>query len=198
MPEMRIVLKNCQVIDPTDINTYLEQDGFKALDQALRMAPESVIAEVKASGLKGRGGAGFPCGLKWDLARKSGGDEKYLICNADEGEVGTFKDRFILQHDPFTLIEAMAIAAYAIGVKQAFIYLRQEYHYLLPGLLNALDQVRAKGYLGNLDIEIREGAGAYICGEESALIESIEGKRGEARYKPPIQPIRACGASHGG
>lgn len=190
MPEKRIVLKNCQVIDPRDINTYLEQDGFKALKQVLGMTPEAVIAEVKASGLKGRGGAGFPCGMKWELARKSAGSDKFLICNADEGEVGTFKDRYILQNDPFTLIEAMAIAAYAIGAKQAFIYLRAEYHYLLNGLVDAIDQVKAKGFLAHLNIGIREGAGAYICGEESALMDSIEGKRGEARYKPPYPPSK--------
>ncbi|MDP3186745.1 MAG: NADH-ubiquinone oxidoreductase-F iron-sulfur binding region domain-containing protein [Anaerolineales bacterium] len=190
MPEKRIVLKNCQVIDPRDINTYLEQDGFKALTLALGMPPEAVIAEVKASELRGRGGAGFLCGLKWELACKRPGDVKYLICNADEGEVGTFKDGYILQHDPFTLIEAMAIAAHAISAKQAFIYLRAEYHYLLDGLVDAIDQVKAKGFLAHLDIEIREGAGAYICGEESALMDSIEGKRGEARFKPPYPPSK--------
>lgn len=190
MPEKRIVLKNCQVIDPRDINTYLEQDGFKALTLALGMSPETVIAEVKASGLRGRGGAGFSCGLKWDLARKTPGDVRYLICNADEGEVGTFKDGYILKHDPFTLIEAMAIAAHAICAKQAFIYLRAEYHYLLDRLVGAIDQVKAKGFLEHLDIEIREGAGAYICGEESALMDSIEGKRGEARFKPPFPPSK--------
>jgi NADH:ubiquinone oxidoreductase subunit F (NADH-binding) len=186
MPEKRIVLKNCHVIDPRDINTYLEQDGFKAHTLALSRPPEAVIAEVKASGLRGRGGAGFPCGLKWELARKALGDVKYLICNADEGEVGTFKDRYILQHDPFTLIEAMAIAAHAMGAKQAYIYLRAEYHYLLDVLVDAIYQVKAKGYLSDLDIKICEGAGAYICGEESALMDSIEGKRGEARFKPPF------------
>jgi NADH:ubiquinone oxidoreductase subunit F (NADH-binding) len=190
MPEKLIVLKNCNVIDPREINTYLEQDGFKALDQALAVTPEAVIAEVKASGLRGRGGAGFPCGLKWELARKSSGAEKYLICNADEGEVGTFKDRYILQHDPFSLIEAMAIAAYAIGANQAFIYVRGEYHYLLEGLADAIGQVKAKGFLTHLNIEIREGAGAYICGEESALMDSIEGRRGESRFKPPFPPSR--------
>jgi len=190
MPEKRIVLKNCHVINPRDISTFLEQDGFKALTQALGMTPEAVIAEVKASGLRGRGGAGFPCGLKWELARKSPGAEKYLICNADEGEVGTFKDRYILQHDPFTLIEAMAIAAHAISSKQTFIYLRAEYHYLLDGLVEAINQVKAKGFLAHLNIEIREGAGAYICGEESALMDSIEGKRGEARFKPPYPPSK--------
>ena len=190
MPEKLLVLKNCQVIDPRDINTYLEQDGFKALKKALGMTPEAVIAEVNASGLRGRGGAGFPCGLKWELAVKSTVAEKYIICNADEGEVGTFKDRYILQHDPFTLIEAMAIAAHALSAKQAFIYLRAEYHYLLDGLLNAIDQVKSKGFLAHLNIEIYEGAGAYICGEEFALMDSIEGKRGEARFKPPYPPSK--------
>jgi NADH:ubiquinone oxidoreductase subunit F (NADH-binding) len=185
MPEKRIVLKNCQIIDPRDINTYLARDGFKALDLALGMAPEAVIAEVKASGLRGRGGAGFLCGQKWELALKAPGDVKYLICNADEGEVGTFKDRYILQHDPFTLVEAMAIAAHAICAKQAFIYLRAEYHYLLERLLAVIHQVKARGFLEHLEIDICEGAGAYICGEESALMDSIEGKRGEARFKPP-------------
>jgi NADH:ubiquinone oxidoreductase subunit F (NADH-binding) len=190
MPEKQLVLKNCQVIDPRDINTYLEQDGFKALNRALGMTREAVIAEVRASNLKGRGGAGFPCGLKWELTRKSAGDEKYFICNADEGEVGTFKDRYILQHDPFTLIEAIAIAAYAIGAQRAFIYLRAEYHYLLDQLLNAIAQVKVTGFLAHVSIEIREGAGAYICGEESALMDSIEGKRGEARFKPPYPPSK--------
>jgi NADH:ubiquinone oxidoreductase subunit F (NADH-binding) len=190
LPEKRIVLKNCNVIDPRDINTYLEQDGFKAYTLALSMTPEAVIAEVKASGLRGRGGAGFPCGVKWELARKAPGDVKYLICNADEGEVGMFKDRYILQHDPFNLIEAMAIAAHAIGAKQSFIYLRAEYHYLLDVLVDAIDQVKTKGFLAHLDIKICEGAGAYICGEESALMDSIEGKRGEARFKPPFPPSK--------
>jgi len=188
MPVQHIVLKNCQVIDPTDIHTYLELGGFKALEQALGMPPEAIIAEIKSSGLRGRGGAGFPCGVKWELALKSDGAEKYFICNADEGEVGTFKDRYILQHDPFTLIEAIAIAALAIGAKQAYIYLRQEYHYLLGGLLNAIEQVKSKGYLEHVDLRVRQGAGAYICGEETALIESIEGKRGEVRFKPPYPP----------
>jgi NADH-quinone oxidoreductase subunit F len=186
MPEKRIVLKNCEVIDPRDITTFLGQDGFKALVRALAMAPEAVIAEIKESGLRGRGGAGFSCGLKWEMARQAPGNEKYVICNADEGEVGTFKDRYILQHDPFTLVEALAIAAYAVGAAQAYIYLRAEYHYLLAGIRQVIEQAEARGFLGHVDIKIREGAGAYICGEESALMESIEGKRGEARYKPPF------------
>ena len=128
MSEKRIVLKNCGVIDPRDIKTYLERDGFKALEKTLNeLTCEQLIDEIKASGLRGRGGAGFPCGLKWELARKAPGDDKYVICNADEGEVGTFKDRYILEGDPFTLIEAMAIAGYAIGARKGYIYLRAEY-----------------------------------------------------------------------
>ena len=188
MPEERIVLRNCEIINPKRITTYLERDGFKALGKALEMPPDGIIEEIKASGLRGRGGAGFPCGLKWELARNAAGDDKYVICNADEGEVGTFKDRYILENDPFTLIEAMVIAGYAIGAKKGYIYLRAEYHFLLDLLLKAIEQVREKGFLKNFDIEIREGAGAYICGEESALMDSIEGKRGEARYKPPFPP----------
>ena len=187
MAETRIVLENCEVIDPGDINTHLARDGFKALAKALNeMTPEGVIEAVKASGLRGRGGAGFPCGLKWELARKSPGEEKFVICNADEGEVGTFKDRYILQNDPFTLVEGIALTGYAIGAKQAYIYLRAEYHHLLDLLLSAIGQAREKGFLELLDVEVCEGAGAYICGEESALMNSIEGRRGEARFRPPF------------
>ncbi len=189
MPEKRIVLKNCGIIDPENINSYLDRDGFQALKKAQQqMSPEQVIEEVKRSGLRGRGGAGFPCGLKWELTRKSPGDEKYVICNADEGEVGTFKDRYILENDPFTLIEGIAIAAYAIGAEQSHIYLRAEYHFLLDLLLRAIGQARERGLLKGVDIDIREGAGAYVCGEESALMDSIEGKRGEVRYRPPFPP----------
>ena len=191
MPKKRIVLKNCGIINPKDINTYLERDGFKALDKARNeMTPEKVVAEVKASGLMGRGGAGFPCGLKWELAQKAPGDEKFVICNADEGEVGTFKDRYILENDPFTLIEAIAIAAYAIGAKTAYIYLRAEYHHLLDLMSNAISQAKDKGFTANLDIYIHQGAGAYMCGEETALMDSIEGRRGEARYRPPFPPTK--------
>jgi NADH-quinone oxidoreductase subunit F len=188
VPEKRVVLRNCELIDPGDITTYLGRDGFTALTQALGQAPEAVIAEVKASGLRGRGGAGFPCGLKWEMVRQAPGAEKFVICNADEGEVGTFKDRYILRHDPFSLIEGLAIAAHAVGAGQAFIYLRAEYHHLLATLMQAIEQSAARGFLEHVDIQIREGAGAYICGEESALMDSIEGKRGEARYKPPYPP----------
>jgi NADH:ubiquinone oxidoreductase subunit F (NADH-binding) len=191
MPESRVLLKNCEVIDPGDIGSYLKRDGFKALAKARNeMTAKKVIEEVKASGLRGRGGAGFPCGAKWELAAKSKGDEKFLICNADEGEVGTFKDRYILEHDPFSLLEGIAIAAYAIGAKKAFIYLRGEYRFLLDRLVNAIEQTKEKGYLKTLEIQIRMGAGSYICGEESALMNSIEGRRGEARFRPPYPPTQ--------
>lgn len=186
MPE-RIVLRRLGAIDPGNIATYLEQGGFRALSRAREIGPEGVIAEVKASRLKGRGGAGFPCGTKWELAAHAPGDEKYVICNADEGEVGTFKDRFIILSDPFSLVEGIAIAARAIGARKAFIYLRAEYHYLLSGLASAIDQATTKGLI-DVPIEIREGAGAYVCGEESALMNSIEGKRGEVRFRPPFPP----------
>ncbi len=191
MPEMRIVLKNWGKIDPKNLETYLSVDGFKAWKKCeAGLTPEEVIGEIKSSQLLGRGGAGFNCGLKWELARKADGDEKYLICNADEGEVGTFKDRVILSEDPFSLLEGLMIAAYAVGARKAFIYLRAEYHYLLKDLKQALLQVKEAGLDGHVDIQIVEGAGAYICGEESALMESIEGKRGEPRYKPPFPPTQ--------
>jgi NADH:ubiquinone oxidoreductase subunit F (NADH-binding) len=187
--EKRVVLKNCGLIDPGNIHSYLKKDGFTALEKVLKqMTPEQVIEEMIASGLRGRGGAGFPCGLKWKLARERSADEKFIICNADEGEVGTFKDRYILENDPFTLIEALAIAGWAVGAKKAFIYLRAEYHFLSASILRAISQAKKKGFLEHLDIELREGAGAYICGEESSLMNSIEGFRGEARCKPPFPP----------
>jgi len=190
MPEKRVVLKNCDVVDPKSIDSYLANDGFVALDKAVNMTPAEVIDEIKKSGLRGRGGAGFPTGLKWEMTNKAPGDEKYVLCNADEGEVGTFKDRYIIQNDPFSLVEGIAIASYTVGAKKAYIYLRAEYNEYKDGLQNAINQSKEKGYLqkAGVDIEIFEGAGAYICGEESALIESIEGKRGEVRYRPPFPP----------
>lgn len=189
MVERRIVLQKCESVDPGDIAGYVKNGGFKALEKARNMGPEAVISEVKASKLRGRGGAGFPCGAKWEMARKTTGDEKFLICNADEGEVGAFKDRYILRNDPFGLIEGMAIASYAIGASKAYIYLRTEYHYLLNVVKGAIKQATEKGMLGDLEIKIQEGAGAYVCGEESALMNSIEGKRGEVRFKPPFPPF---------
>ncbi|MFC2034013.1 NADH-quinone oxidoreductase subunit F [Chloroflexota bacterium] len=191
MPEERVVLKNCGIINPRDIASYLDNDGFKAWRKVSPdMSAEQVIEEIKKSGLRGRGGAGFPCGLKWELARKAPGDNKYVICNADEGEVGTFKDRYIIENDPFSLVEGILIAAYAIGARQAYIYLRTEYHRFFDLLMGAINQAKEKGFLKGVDINICEGAGAYVCGEESALMDSIEGKRGEVRYKPPFPPTK--------
>jgi len=188
--EKRIVLSNCGIVDPQDIESYLKAGGFKAYDKARRMKPKAIVDEVKRSGLTGRGGAGYSCGLKWELAMNAKGRQKYLICNADEGEVGAFKDKYILSHDPFGLIEGMCIAGLAIGARQAYIYLRSEYHALNSLLSSAVEQARSRGYLKETDIKVFEGAGAYVCGEESALMNSIEGQRGESRYKPPYPPTR--------
>lgn len=190
MPEQRIVLKNCGVVDPSDISTYLSHGGFRAFVKARdTMKPIEIVEEIKRSGLTGRGGAGFGCGLKWELARKTSSREKYLICNADEGEVGAFKDRYILMNDPFGLIEGLCIAGLATGAGRGYIYLRAEYHRLHEPLVQAIEQVRRHGFLDHLDLQVFEGAGAYICGEETALMDSLEGKRGEPRYKPPFPPV---------
>jgi NADH-quinone oxidoreductase subunit F len=168
--------------------TSLEKYGeYDALKKALAMKPEDVVAEVKASGLVGRGGAAFPTGVKWEGAAKAAGGEKYVICNADESEPGTFKDRILLLDDPHRTIEGMCIAAHAIGATKGYIYIRGEYLYIVPVFEDALNEARSAGYLNEqFDIEIRVGAGAYICGEETALFESIEGKRGFPRIKPPF------------
>lgn len=192
--EQRIVLERAGVIDPTNIEDYILQDGYAALGKVLTsMKPEEVIAEVQKSGLKGRGGAGFPTGLKWSFVAKAPGTKKYVICNADESEPGTFKDRVILEGDPHTILEAMAIAGYAVGADEGYIYVRGEYALAQERLAIAIAQAKEYGFLGknifgtefNFEIHVHSGAGAYICGEETALIESIEGKRGEPRARPP-------------
>ena len=180
---LRILTVHCGS-GTTSLTKYGEYAAYK---KALGMKPEELIAEVKASGLVGRGGAAFPTGIKWEGAAKADGDQKYVVCNADESEPGTFKDRVLLLDDPHRTIEGMCIAAYAIGASKGYIYLRGEYPYILPPLENALVEARDAGYLGErFDIEVRLGAGAYICGEETALFESIEGKRGFPRVKPPF------------
>ncbi|WP_276624288.1 NADH-quinone oxidoreductase subunit NuoF [Syntrophomonas wolfei] len=186
--EMRIVLRNYGKIDPLKIDDYLAQGGYKSLEKARAMNTADLIAEVKKSNLRGRGGAGFNCGMKWSFAAGAQAEQKYVICNADEGEPGTYKDRLIMENDPHTLIEGMAICAYAIGATQGYIYLRGEYPFLVSTLNTAINQAKEKGLVKNFDIEVRSGAGAYVCGEETALIESIEGKRGEPRFKPPYPP----------
>jgi len=192
--EQRIVLENAGLIDPTSIEDYIVHDGYTALGKVLsEMTPDQVIDEVKKSGLKGRGGAGFPTGLKWSFVARAPGQQKYVICNADESEPGTFKDRLVLEGDPHKIIEAMAIAGYAVGATQGYIYVRGEYALAQERLKTAIQQARELGILGkgifgsgfDFDVHIHSGAGAYICGEETALIESIEGKRGEPRARPP-------------
>ncbi|MGB9683023.1 MAG: NADH-quinone oxidoreductase subunit NuoF [bacterium] len=190
----RIVLKNVGIINPDSIEEYIAVGGYEALGKVvLGMKPQDVIQEVKRSGLRGRGGAGFPTGLKWEFASKSKGTPKYLLCNADEGEPGTFKDRLILEGDPHKIIEGMIITGYAIGAEKGYIYIRGEYKLSIERIEKALSQAKEYGFLGkdifgtgfSFDIVIKKGAGAYICGEETALIESLEGKRGEPRFKPP-------------
>ena len=180
---IRLLTKNCG----GETNSLQSYGEYLALKKTQAMQPKDVIAEIKASGLVGRGGAAFPTGIKWEGAAEATGDEKFVICNADESEPGTFKDRVLLLDDPHQTIEGMCIAAIAIGANKGYIYLRGEYPYILPILENALAEARGAGYLGGaFDIEVRVGAGAYICGEETALFESIEGKRGFPRVKPPF------------
>ncbi len=179
---LRLLTKNCGG-ETTSLKKYGQ---YAALKKAKSMSREEVVNEIKASGLVGRGGAAFPTGIKWEGALKAEGDAKYVICNADESEPGTFKDRILMLDDPHQMIEGLSIAAYAIGAQKGYIYIRGEYPYIVPVLENAVNEARAAGYLENLDIEIRVGAGAYICGEETALFESIEGKRGFPRVKPPF------------
>ncbi len=196
--QVRIALRNCGFINPEDINEYIACGGYEALGKCLtEMTPEQVIAEVKASGLRGRGGAGFPTGLKWELCAKNHADQKYIICNADEGDPGAFMDRSILEGDPNGIIEAMAIGGYAIGATKGLVYIRAEYPLAIDRLRIAINQARECGLLGtnimnsgfDFDIELRYGAGAFVCGEETALIHSMEGKRGEPTFKPPFPAV---------
>src|SRR5690554_6188897 len=196
--QQRIVLRNCGRIDPDSIEEYIANDGYEALGKALTsLTPEQVVTIIKDSGLRGRGGAGFPTGLKWSFTAGVAAEQKYIVCNADEGEPGTFKERLILEGDPHSIIEAMAIAGYAVGADQGIVYIRGEYNLSIERLQRAAARAREMGLLGkdifgtgfNFDVEIRTGAGAYVCGEETALIESLEGKRGEPRLKPPYPGV---------
>ena len=195
----RIALRNCGVIDPENIDEYLAFDGYKALEKALTtMTREQVIEEILKSGLRGRGGGGFPTGLKWKFAAASVADQKYVACNADEGDPGAFMDRSVLEGDPHAVLEAMAIAGYAIGASEGYIYVRAEYPIAVKRLEIAIGQAREYGLLGenifetgfNFDIKIRLGAGAFVCGEETALMRSIEGKRGEPTPRPPFPAVK--------
>ncbi|NLF44016.1 MAG: NADH-quinone oxidoreductase subunit NuoF [Bacteroidales bacterium] len=193
--QIRIALRNCGVIDPENINEYLAADGYEALGKVLtEMTPEQAIQEMIDSGLRGRGGGGFPTGLKWQIASKSVADQKYVVCNADEGDPGAFMDRSILEGDPHSVLEAMAINGYCIGASKGLIYIRAEYPLAITRLKVAIKQAREIGLLGNdilgtgfnFDVELRYGAGAFVCGEETALIHSMEGQRGEPTFKPPF------------
>lgn len=192
--QKRIALKNCGIIDPENIDEYIAFDGYKAIEKVLTtMNPDEVIEIISKSGLRGRGGAGFPTGKKWSLAKAEKSEQKYIVCNADEGDPGAFMDRSILEGDPHCVLEAMAIAGFAIGANQGYIYVRAEYPIAVQRLKIAINQAREYGLLGDnvlgtgfkFDIDIRLGAGAFVCGEETALLESIEGKRGQPRVKPP-------------
>ena len=192
--QKRIALKNCGVINPEDIDEYIAFDGYRALSRVLiEMSQDEVIETIDKSGLRGRGGAGFPTGKKWELTKEAKGETKYVVCNADEGDPGAFMDRSILEGDPHSILEAMEIAGFAIGAKKGYIYVRAEYPIAVQRLRTAIEQAREYGLLGkkifgtkfDFDIEIRLGAGAFVCGEETALLESIEGRRGQPRVKPP-------------
>lgn len=193
--QTRIALRHCGIINPEVIDEYTAEDGYKALEKVLKtMTPEEVIEEIKVSGLAGRGGAGFPTWFKWNAARQSQGETKYLICNADEGDPGAFMDRAVIESDPHNLIEGMLIGAYAIGAKEAVVYVRAEYPLAIERLKEAIKQAEERGFLGenimgtgfSCKMRIKAGAGAFVCGEETALIESLQGERGMPRLKPPF------------
>ena len=196
--QMKIVLRNCGQIDPTRIEDYIVRDGYLAIAKVLSsMSPEAVIEEVVRSGLRGRGGAGFPAGNKWKFARNAPGEVKYIVCNADEGDPGAFMDRAVLEGDPHTVLEGMLIAAYAIGAQHGYVYVRAEYPIAVVHIKKAVADAKAMGLLGenilgtdfNFDVKIEEGAGAFVCGEETALIASIEGRRGMPRTRPPFPAV---------
>ena len=193
--QLRIALRNCGFIDPENIEECIGRDGYSALAKCLtEMTPEAGIDEIKRSGLRGRGGGGFPTGLKWEFARKYQADQKYVVCNADEGDPGAFMDRSIMEGDPHTVLEAMAISGYSIGARKGLVYIRAEYPLAIERLRIAIEQAEKYGLLGenilgtdfSFHIEIRYGAGAFVCGEETALIHSMEGHRGEPTTKPPF------------
>jgi formate dehydrogenase iron-sulfur subunit len=195
--QTRLTFARVGVTDPVSLDDFIAHGGYSGLHRALEMTPEDVIAEVTKSGLRGRGGAGFPTGIKWKTAADAPAPQKYIVCNADEGDSGTFSDRMIMEDDPFVLIEGMTIASIAVGATRGYIYLRSEYPHANRTLTEAIATAYSSGYLGNnilgsnkaFDLEIRLGAGAYICGEETAMLESIEGRRGMVRFKPPLPAI---------
>ena len=195
--QQRLTFQRCGVIDPVSLDDYKAHGGLKGLTHAVAMAPQAIVEEVTESGLRGRGGAGFPTGIKWNTVLKAKAPQKYIVCNADEGDSGTFADRILMEGDPFLLIEGMAIAGRAVGATRGYIYLRSEYPHAFRTLSRAIETARAAGVLGDdvlgsgvaFDMEVRLGAGAYICGEETSLLESLEGRRGQVRFKPPLPAV---------
>ena len=193
----RLTFARCGITDPLSLSDYVSQGGYRGLEKALQMMPETIVEEVVTSGLRGRGGAGFPTGIKWRTVLQQQENQKYIVCNADEGDSGTYADRMIMEGDPFVLIEGMTIAGIAVGATGGYIYLRSEYPHAFRTLKRAIAIGYEKGYLGanvagsgkRFDLEVRLGAGAYICGEETSLLESLEGKRGQIRFKPPLPAI---------
>ena len=185
--QQRFTFARCGVIDPLSLDDYAAHGGWQALDKARALSPQAVVDEVKASGLRGRGGAGFPTGIKWQTVLDTKAPEKFIVCNADEGDSGTFADRMLMEGDPFCLIEGMAIAAHAVGAGRGYIYIRSEYPFAIRVMRAAI--ARAAARIAPFVLEVRVGAGAYVCGEETALLDSIEGKRGQVRAKPPLPAI---------
>jgi len=185
----RLTFARVGVIDPLSLDDYVAHGGYRGLRSALAMEPAAIVQAVIDSGLRGRGGAGFPTGIKWKTVLGTKADQKYIVCNADEGDSGTFSDRMLMEGDPFLLIEGMTIAGLAVGATKGYIYVRSEYPYAEATLVQAIELARAAGYMKDFDLEVRRGAGAYICGEETSLLESLEGKRGQVRFKPPLPAI---------
>jgi formate dehydrogenase iron-sulfur subunit len=194
----RLTFARCGITDPLSLSDYISHGGYRGLERALSLSPAQIVEEVTASGLRGRGGAGFPTGIKWRTVLAAESSGKYVVCNADEGDSGTYADRMIMEGDPFVLIEGMTIAALAVGATSGYIYIRSEYPHAIRSMRRAVGIAREKGYLGHnviasghaFDIEVRAGAGAYICGEETSLLESLEGRRGQIRFKPPLPAIQ--------
>ena len=200
--QTRMIFSRCGITDPLSLEDYKIHGGMTGFGAAQKMSPKTIVEEITTSGLRGRGGAAFPAGIKWNAVRKAKADQKYIVCNADEGDSGTFADRMIMEGDPFLLIEGMVIAGLAVGASKGFIYLRSEYPIAEHILTAALASARADGLLGAsvggtgkaFDIDVFMGAGAYICGEETALLESLEGKRGQVRAKPPLPALEGLDA----
>jgi formate dehydrogenase iron-sulfur subunit len=192
--QTRLTFARCGVVDPRSLADYRTHDGYKGLERALTLTSDAILADVTTSGLRGRGGAGFPTGIKWKTVAQTSADQKYIVCNADEGDSGTFADRMIMEGDPFVVIEGMTIAGVAVGATKGYIYIRSEYPHAIEAMNAAITAARRGGYLGSqiassshgFDLEVRVGAGAYVCGEETSLLESLEGRRGTVRAKPPL------------